>query len=84
MISTQQRTQARIDRVMAHVAFSGWSEQNLAMVRGLIEMALREQDRDTRHACAEAVSHCNDHGSVDDAFITLTRAHSACVNVQAV
>lgn len=48
-------TQARIDRIMAHVAFSGWSDDNLCMVRELILTSLREQDRDTRHACAEAL-----------------------------
>lgn len=36
-----------------------------------IELALKEQDRDTRHACAEAVLNASD-------------PHAACMNVQAV
>lgn len=36
-----------------------------------IEKALKEQDRDTRHACAEAAIHAED-------------PHAACMNVQAV
>lgn len=36
-----------------------------------IELALKVQDRDTRHACAEAVIHATD-------------PHAACMNVRAV
>lgn len=36
-----------------------------------IELALKEQDRDTRHACAEAV-------------LTAADPHAACINAKAV
>ena len=39
-----------------------------------ITRALKEQDRDTRHACAEAVIQCG----------TLCSAHDACMNTRAV
>lgn len=38
-----------------------------------IYMAIKEQDRDTRHACADAVLSCENK----------TEAHSVCMNVQA-
>ena len=47
-----------------------------------IRIALKEQDRDTRHACAEAViaiEPCPDGGG-----ISKDAAHSACMNVIAV
>lgn len=42
--------------------------------RSIIRKALKEQDRDTRHACAEAVLQC---GTVDG-------AHNACMNARAI
>lgn len=41
-----------------------------------LELLLKEQDRDTRHACAEAVLMCVN--------ITPDSAHEACMNVRAV
>jgi len=38
---------------------------------------LKEQDRDTRHACAEAVASLSDEGCLD-------KAADACMNVKAV
>ncbi len=44
---------------------------------------LKEQDRDTRHACAEAVMESS--GMIGSAsLITRSFAHDACMNVKAV
>ena len=43
-----------------------------------LTMLLKEQDRDTRHACAEAVN-----SIALDTFAS-TAAHDACMNVKAV
>lgn len=61
----------------------------------MIEIYLKEQDRDTRHACAKAVAELplcttsNDNAIYDSngeivQAISLTDAHSACMNVKAV
>lgn len=55
-----------------------------------IILALKEQDRDTRHACAEAVNALKQrHDPYDrdiggDFASWQSRAHSACMNVQAI
>lgn len=46
-------------------------------------MALKEQDRDTRHACAEAVCAIESYGLID-ARMALNRAHGACMNAHAI
>jgi len=64
----------------AYIAVKKWSEESSAVEFGspsfhalcdCLEMALKEQDRDTRHTCAEAVIHASD-------------PHAACMNVKAV
>ena len=47
-------------------------------VERLIMMALKEQDRDTRHTCAEAIIRCNEDMSGE--CIWKDAAHSACMN----
>ena len=47
-----------------------------------IRIALKEQDRDTRHACAEAVLRCPE--DVSGECIWKEDAHDACMNAQAV
>lgn len=47
-----------------------------------IRLALKEQDRDTRHACAEAVLNCDE--DVSGECIWKNEAHSACMNAVAV
>ena len=49
----------------------------------IIRMGLKNQDRDTRHACAEAVIACRHVHHVGNDVITKNNAHSACVNVVA-
>jgi hypothetical protein len=48
-----------------------------------VEIAIKEQDRDTRHACAEAVLACKS-GSLPDGGCWKNDAHDACMNVRAV
>ena len=43
-----------------------------------LEKLLKEQDRDTRHACAEAVLQCNE--DVSGECIWKDDAHAACIN----
>ena len=47
-----------------------------------IILCLKKQDRDTRHACAEAVIGIDP--VVHDTLINKDMAHSACMNVKAV
>lgn len=47
---------------------------------GLVRL-IKEQDRDTRHACAEAVAQCDVVHSIND--ICSDQAHDACMNVKA-
>jgi len=47
-----------------------------------LTVLLKEQDRDTRHACAEAVVNCDD--DVSGECIWKDDAHSACINAIAV
>lgn len=44
-----------------------------------IKIALKEQDRDTRHACAEAVIAIEPYP--DGGGISKDAAHAACINV---
>lgn len=44
---------------------------------------LKEQDRDTRHACAEAMAHLASEAA-DSTLIDADLALAACMNVQAV
>lgn len=48
----------------------------------VIRLALKEQDRDTRHACAEAVLAIP--GETGDDLIDVGLAHNACMNACAV
>ena len=51
-------------------------------LRQALKSALKEQDRDTRHACAGAVLSCEE--DVSGEVIWKNEAHSACMNVIAV
>jgi hypothetical protein len=53
----------------------------LAAIHGLIIMALKEQDRDTRHACSEAVGKLHTLNDAEDSL--LRAATRECMNVQA-
>ncbi len=83
-MSLSPAKQARIARIVDIVSYS-LPEADQQLLAAAIESALREQDRDTRHACAEAVLMANpqdgahDHPLVVECF---NRAHQACMNAQ--
>lgn len=52
--------------------------------RKLIRIAIKEQGRDTRHACANAVNMLGAAHSGDDDLIERNSAHTACMNVTAI
>jgi hypothetical protein len=75
-------TQARIDRIMAiaRLCVRTGAEEPL---REAIESALKFQDRDTRHACAEAVCTLRADGRlIDCERAALVAAESACMNAR--
>ena len=55
-----------------------WNKEQL---KSLI-LLMKEQDRDTRHACAEAVIQCDK--DVSGECIWVDDAHSACINVKVI
>ncbi len=68
---------------MSDDALSGELENiKLDEFRKVVKRALKEQDRDTRHACAEAVIALESYP--DGGGISKTHAHNACMNVKAV
>lgn len=82
--------QDRIDRAVI-AATKAWEAHDKTILPLVIEQILREQDKDTRHACAEAVMTltnpfiipcatagdcCKEHGFA----IAQQAAHQACIN----
>jgi len=57
-------------------------EKGIAFV--VIQKALKEQDRDTRHACAEAVIALHSEDFEGVCVVGRDAAHAACMNVKAV
>lgn len=57
-------------------------EEGVAFV--VIERAIREQDRDTRHACVEALLNLDRHSLEDKTVIVLDDAQGACLNARAI
>jgi hypothetical protein len=74
-------TQERIQRVLGCVAdTSDWE-----YLRKTVETVLREQDRDTRHACAEAVAATRRDGRmIECERLVLRDAEAACINAQSI
>lgn len=58
------------------------NSEGIDQARDYIRKALRAQDRDTRHVCAEAVLKCGE--DVSGECIWKDEAYSACMNAQAV
>lgn len=54
------------------------SEKEFITVQQLLYTALKEQDRDTRHACAEALTNCET--DVSEQCIWFDDAHAAIMN----
>lgn len=92
-MSLKPSTQKRIDYVLTVVRDSRClslrqqQEERLAVA---IERVLKEQDRDTRHACAEAVNALSRHpdpydrDTGGDVLSFQRRAYAACINTQSV
>jgi hypothetical protein len=57
------------------------TEAGIDGAKEFITTAIKEQDRDTRHACSEAVL-AVDYEYIDD--VTIDHASRACMNVKAV
>jgi alpha-D-ribose 1-methylphosphonate 5-triphosphate synthase subunit PhnG len=62
--------------------YIGGAVQKKAALQVAIIDALREQDRDTRHACADAVTKLR--GQMGEGGDPFTAAGNACMNVKAV
>lgn len=79
-------TRARIDRAIAIIEAGPIKGAKLT-TRQALELLVIETDRDTRHACAEAVlasdprDSASDHPAMREA---LTRAHQACMNTSTI
>lgn len=86
-------TLARIDSVLGVIeAHCGINDPAVVpILRGTIERVLREQDKQTRHACAEAVTATNDAYYEDtdepmpcEVWRAVDRAHQAVMNATSV
>lgn len=72
-------THERIERIMTLVA----ANAKHSLIESEVRTVMLEQDHDSRHACAEAVALlAATKGTL--LFVELTRAHSACMNAQAI
>lgn len=83
-------TVTRIDRLCNRVK-DHLTPGQLAAFREIVEHELRCQDRDTRHACAEAVCTTTaafyedgDQPMPREVSLAIDRAHGACMNAHAV
>ncbi len=76
-------TSERIDRMVAAAGSTRFSENDL---RELFLSELRQQDRDTRHACAEACAVLSENilKRTTSPIVTLQCAHQACMNTYSI
>jgi len=77
MKTAEQKASTFIDGFKGQDGVQGnpFSDQLEVNLLAGIRRLLKEQDRDTRHACAQAVNNIGDEAQC---------AHSACMNVKAV
>jgi hypothetical protein len=60
-----------------------WCDRyNLEEMQSRVTLLLKEQDRDTRHACAEAVVLLHGQMNCGQEFIRKDSAHAACMNAK--
>lgn len=71
--------QKRAERFMDDLP--GYDEKNQTLIMNIFKAHIMEQDRDTRHACAEAVEATALPGAPE--ICRTQNACSACVNTQA-
>jgi hypothetical protein len=75
MKTAQQKAVELVDD--ANVEFGIDFDQVSPLIKAIVKL-LKEQDRDTRHACAEACMGVTTNSNLDKAF------HDICMNVKAV
>ncbi len=72
-------TRTRIDRILK-LCPPGLYQMQVSFE---LETILLEQDRDTRHACAEAITSLTEtHGT--NLVVAFQAAHAACMNAKAI
>ncbi|MEW8192271.1 MAG: hypothetical protein AB2793_01065 [Candidatus Thiodiazotropha sp.] len=77
-MSIQERTEKLLDEV----CFCDLRTQTgIDKAEKAIRLALKEQDKLTRHACAEAVMRCG-HQNLSGTAIDPNKAHAACMNAK--
>lgn len=77
-------TQKAVKAAASVLASTDMLPTSMGTVSAIIEKELRKQDRDTRHACAEAVI-ALETVAVGDGNVLLIdkgKAHSACMNAR--
>ncbi len=71
----------KIDKLLEQIIYCDLrTDAGVDKAKKAISMALKEQDRDTRHACAEAVLQCDE--DVSGNCIWKDEAHNACMNAR--
>ena len=74
-----QKTDELLEQLI-HIDFR--TDTGMDKAKKAIRLAIKEQDRDTRHACADAVNGLCGRGF--HALVDRAAAHGACINVKAV
>ena len=69
----------KVDRYMEKYVGEWTDRQEKALIK-----LLKEQDRDTRHACAEAVNSIDNDDMDPHTLNTISECHDACMNTRAV
>jgi hypothetical protein len=89
-MAVEERALALIEKWEAGTYYGGAVQKKAALQVAIVE-ALREQDRDTRHACAESViklahtvSQCSTVEYCKGFNSAVNSAHDTCMNVKAV
>lgn len=79
-----QDIKTKVDNLLVKIIFCDLrTEIGIDAAKKAIRLAIKEQDRDTRHACAEAVENCEGEMDADVKLICNGDAHSACMNARA-
>ncbi|EGR2227226.1 hypothetical protein QX249_11430 [Vibrio parahaemolyticus] len=79
-MNVKKKAQEIVDKLVSEDGLDVGAKMHRA-IEARIEKALKEQDRDTRHACAEAVITCE---TKSNDLISKDEAHNICMNINAV
>ncbi len=82
--TTQKRIEDALTAIICHVG--GTHPDILPILRDVLERILREQDHDTRHACAEACAALSKDilKRTHSPIAALQCAHQACMNTYSI